>query len=224
MRVIKKGFLCLALTCVFCLANMATALASFEYGDNGPEVLAIQKRLVELKYEIKLLDGDFGSETEAAVKRFQTDQQLEVDGIIGEATYTALMQKPMPPNRSGRSATVRNVIRAAYGVIGTPYVFGGTSVYGFDCSGFTQYAFARAGINLPRTADVQMYSGRQISASQLRPGDLIFFSTYEPGPSHCGIYLGNGQFIHAGSSTGVTVSSAFTGYWGARYYGACRVI
>lgn len=122
MRVIKKGFLCLALTCVFCLANMATALASFEYGDNGPEVLAIQKRLVELKYEIKLLDGDFGSETEAAVKRFQADQQLEVDGIIGEATYTALMQKPMPPNRSGRSATVRNVIRAAYGVIGTPYV------------------------------------------------------------------------------------------------------
>ena len=159
MRVIKKGFLCLALTCVFCLANMATALASFEYGDNGPEVLAIQKRLVELKYEIKLLDGDFGSETEAAVKRFQADQQLEVDGIIGEATYTALMQKPMPPNRSGRSATVRNVIRAAYGVIGTPYVFGGTSVYGFDCSGFTQYAFARAGISLPRTADVQMYSG-----------------------------------------------------------------
>ena len=177
-----------------------------------------------MKYEIKLLDGDFGSETEAAVKRFQADKQLEVDGIIGEATYTALMNKPMPPNRSGRSATIRNVIRAAYGVIGTPYVFGGTSVYGFDCSGFTQYAFARAGINIPRTADVQMYSGKQISASQLRPGDLIFFSTYEPGPSHCGIYLGNGQFIHAGSSTGVTVASAFTGYWGARYYGACRII
>ena len=208
---VKKGLLCLVFTCVLCLANMATALASFEYGDNGPEVLAIQKRLVELKYEIKLLDGDFGSETEAAVKRFQADKQLEVDGIIGEATYTALMNKPMPPNRSGRSATIRNVIRAAYGVIGTPYVFGGTSVYGFDCSGFTQYAFA-------------MYSGKQISASQLRPGDLIFFSTYEPGPSHCGIYLGNGQFIHAGSSTGVTVASAFTGYWGARYYGACRII
>ena len=209
----------MALTCVFCLANMATALASFEYGDNGPEVLAIQKRLVELKYEIKLLDGDFGSETEAAVKRFQADQQLEVDGIIGEATYTALMQKPMPPNRSGRSATVRNVIRAAYGVIGTPYDFLAERVYmASTAPAFTQYAFARAGISLPRTADVQMYSGRQISASQLRPGDLIFFSTYEPGPSHCGIYLGNGQFIHAGSSTGVTVSSAFTGYWGARYY------
>ena len=169
MWMVKKGLLCLVFTCVLCLANMATALASFEYGDNGPEVLAIQKRLVELKYEIKLLDGDFGSETEAAVKRFQADKQLEVDGIIGEATYTALMNKPMPPNRSGRSATIRNVIRAAYGVIGTPYVFGGTSVYGFDCSGFTQYAFARAGINIPRTADVQMYSGKQISASQLRP-------------------------------------------------------
>lgn len=132
------------------------------------------------------------------------------------------MNKEMPPNRS--NSVVRNVLRAAYSVIGTPYVFGGTSPYGFDCSGFTQYAFARAGVSLPRVADSQFYYGRQISMSQLRPGDLIFFTTYEPGASHCGIYVGNGNFIHAGTSTGVTVSSAFTGYWGARYYGACRVL
>ena len=134
------------------------------------------------------------------------------------------MQKDMPPNRSGRSAAVRNVIRAAYSVLGTPYVFGGTSTYGFDCSGFTQYAFARAGISIPRMADSQLYYGRQISMSELRPGDLIFFSTYEPGASHCGIYLGDGKFIHAGTSRGVVVADAFTGYWGERYYGACRVL
>ena len=99
---------------------------------------------------------------------------------------------------------------------------GGT--YGFDCSGFTQYAFARAGISIPRMADSQLYYGRQISMSELRPGDLIFFSTYEPGASHCGIYLGDGKFIHAGTSTGVVVADAFTGYWGERYYGACRVL
>ena len=139
-------------------------------------------------------------------------------------TYRALMQKDMPPNRSGRSAAVRNVIRAAYSVLGTPYVFGGTSTYGFDCSGFTQYAFARAGISIPRMADSQLYYGRQISMSELRPGDLIFFSTYEPGASHCGIYLGDGKFIHAGTSTGVVVADAFTGYWGEPYYGACRVL
>ena len=69
-----------------------------------------------------------------------------------------------------------------------------------------------------------VYYGRQISMSELRPGDLIFFSTYEPGASHCGIYLGDGKFIHAGTSTGVVVADAFTGYWGERYYGACRVL
>lgn len=222
MPLVKKKFVIFSLTVLFCLSNAVTALASFQRGDDGQEVVAIQKRLVELHYTINNIDGDFGPETETAVKKFQTDRGLEVDGIIGETTYKALMNKEMPPNRS--SSIVRNIMRAAYSVIGTPYVFGGTSPYGFDCSGFTQYAFARAGVHIPRTADSQLYAGRQIPMNNLRPGDLVFFTTYEPGASHCGIYVGNGNFIHAGSSTGVTVSSAFTGYWGARYYGACRIL
>ena len=108
--------------------------------------------------------------------------------------------------------------------LNTPYGYGSAGSSSFDCSGFTQYAFARAGISIPRMADSQLYYGRQISMSELRPGDLIFFSTYEPGASHCGIYLGDGKFIHAGTSTGVVVADAFTGYWGERYYGACRVL
>lgn len=222
MRLVKKKLLTVCLTFMFTIAGAVTAFASFQRGDDGQEVMAIQKRLVELNYNIGTIDGDFGSATENAVKRFQADRGLEVDGIIGSATYKALMNKEMPPNRS--NSAVRNVLRAAYSVIGTPYVFGGTSPYGFDCSGFTQYAFARAGVSIPRLADSQFYSGRQISMSQLRPGDLIFFTTYEAGASHVGIYVGNGNFIHAGTSTGVTVSSAFTGYWGARYYGACRLL
>ena len=222
MPVVKRKIAAFCLTALFCLSCTVTAFASFQRGDDGQEVVSIQKRLVELSYSITNIDGDFGPETENAVRRFQADRGLEVDGVIGPATYRALMNKEMPANRS--NSTVRNVLRAAYSVIGTPYVFGGTSPYGFDCSGFTQYAFARAGIYLPRMADSQFYSGHQISMSQLRPGDLIFFSTYEAGASHVGIYVGNGNFIHAGTSTGVTVSSAFTGYWGARYYGACRVL
>ena len=222
MPVGKKRVVVFCLTVLFCLSCAVTALASFQRGDDGQEVLSIQKRLVELNYSIHSIDGDFGPETEKAVRSFQADRGLEVDGVIGPATYRALMNKEMPANRS--NSVVRNVMRAAYSVIGTPYVFGGTTPYGFDCSGFTQYAFARAGVYLPRMADSQFYSGRQISMSQLRPGDLIFFSTYEAGASHVGIYVGNGNFIHAGTSTGVTVSSAFTGYWGARYYGACRVL
>ena len=222
MPLVKSKLLVLCLTVLFNVFGTVSAFASFQRGDDGQEVQAIQKRLVELNYTISNIDGDFGPETERAVKQFQADKGLEVDGIIGEATYRALMNKEMPPNRS--QAVVRNVLRAAYSVIGTPYVFGGTSPYGFDCSGFTQYAFARAGVYLSRTADSQFYNGRRISMKQLRPGDLVFYSTYEPGASHVGIYVGNGSFIHAGTSTGVTVSSAFTGYWGARYYGACRVL
>ena len=218
----KKKVITLCLTVLFTLMGSVSAFASFQRGDDGEEVLAIQKRLVELNYSIGTIDGEFGPATEKAIKAFQSAQGLEVDGIVGSATYKALMNKEMPPNRSQN--VVRNILRAAYSVIGTPYVFGGTSPYGFDCSGFTQYAFARAGVHLPRMADEQFYYGKRVSMSQLRAGDLIFYTTYEPGASHVGIYVGNGNFIHAGCSTGVTVSSAFTGYWGARYYGACRNI
>ncbi len=222
MLLLKRRLLLLCFVIVVSFTGIATAFASFERGDDGQEVIAIQKRLVELNYTISNIDGDFGPETEKAVKKFQLDRGLEVDGVVGPATYKALMNKEMPPNRSNNK--VRSVLRAAYSVMGTPYVFGGTTPYGFDCSGFTQYSFARAGISLPRMADEQYYSGRKISINQLRPGDLVFFTTYEPGASHCGIYIGNGNFIHARTSTGVTVASAFTGYWGARYYGACRVL
>ncbi len=213
--------LCLAAALCFIQAN--TALAAFEYGDEGQVVVGIQKRLAELNYTVGYVDGVFGNDTEAAIKAFQRDRNLEVDGIVGGATYRALMNNELPPNRSGHSAIIRKIVRVAYSMIGVPYVFGGTSPYGFDCSGFTQYVFGRAGVSIPRTADVQMDYGRYVSSDNLRIGDLVFFTTYEAGASHCGIYLGNGKFIHAGTSTGITVSDAFSGYWGARYYGACRI-
>ena len=211
--------ICMAI--LMCFASVASA--SFERGDNGQEVLDIQKRLVSLHYTVNTLDGDFGQETEKAVKQFQLDRGLDSDGVVGPATYKQLMNKEMPVNR-GNGATIRRIIRTGYSVIGTPYVFGGTTPYGFDCSGFVKYCYAAAGISLPRMADSQYYYGRHVPMSNLREGDLIFFTTYEPGASHVGIYIGGGQFIHAGCSTGVTVSSAFTGYWGARYFGACRIL
>ena len=95
---------------------------------------------------------------------------------------------------------------------------------GFDCSGFTQYCYSCIGVDLPRTADMQYEFGKFVRKDNLQPGDMVFFSTYESGASHCGIYLGSGKFIHAGSSTGVAIAELDNVYWRKRYYGACRVL
>lgn len=216
----------LVMALVFCFIVMPTtiAFANFEAGDEGPEVAELQQRLLQLGYKLSGADGIFGTETTAAVKQYQKDIGAEVDGVVGEQTYQSLFKKPLPVSRSGSSAIARSIINRAFKYIGVPYVFGGTTPWGFDCSGFTQYVFAEVGIHLPRTADSQFYGGKKISANNLRAGDLVFFETYEPGPSHVGIYIGNGKFIHAGSSTGIAVSGIFDYYWGDRYLGACRIL
>ncbi|MBV8197756.1 MAG: C40 family peptidase [Candidatus Eremiobacteraeota bacterium] len=112
--------------------------------------------------------------------------------------------------------------RSALRFLGVPYVFGGTSAYGFDCSGFVQHVFAMLGISLPRTADAQYDVGHRAVGGP-RPGDLVFFDTYG-GVSHVGIYLGHGEFVHASSSHGVMVSHLAEEYWAARYVGAKRLI
>jgi len=123
---------------------------------------------------------------------------------------------------SRTSSLAMSLTRSAMRFIGTPYVFGGTSPAGFDCSGYTQHVFAMLGIALPRTADAQFYAGRPTRGG-IVPGDLVFFQTYMPGPSHVGIYIGRGRFIHS-SSHGVRVSRLREAYWASRYLGAKRVV
>lgn len=108
--------------------------------------------------------------------------------------------------------------RYALRYLGTPFVWGGATPSGFDCSGFVQHVFEQAGILLPRTADYQ-YAAIRHMPEPLRPGDLVFFQTYAPGASHVGIYLGGGEFIHS-SRPYVHISNLSDPYYATRYLGA----
>ena len=202
--------------------SFSTAFADFSVGDRGQEVVEIQKQLAVMNFNVGNIDGVFGPATEKAVKDFQISKGLTVDGVVNEATYRNLMNKEMPVARYGNPAMTRNILRTAYSMLGVPYVFGGMSPGGFDCSGFVCYVFRQAGISLPRMADLQFDAVKHVSRSNLQTGDLVFFQTYAPGASHVGIYVGDGKFIHASSSRGISVAEVFTGYWGARYLGAGR--
>ena len=126
-------------------------------------------------------------------------------------------------NTSAASLLIDDVIAYAYTYLGTPYVYGGTSRSGIDCSAFTQQVFNHFGYNLPRTVSAQYAVCRRVSDSERRPGDLLFFNTCG-GLSHIGIYLGNGQFIHAGSIYGVSVRSLSESYFANTYLFAGRII
>lgn len=207
----------------FLILSSAVCMASFQIGDEGEDVSEIQSALTRWGYPVEV-DGYFGSAMEYQVKNFQAVWGLEPDGIVGEDTYYAIMGKSIMVSRGGSSAFMRRLVQTSFAYIGVPYVFGGTTPGGFDCSGYVQYVFAKSGVQLPRLADEQFCVGQAVSYRNLRVGDLVFFTTYAAGASHVGIYLGNDEFINATTSSGVQVSSLNSGYWGSRYIGARRVL
>jgi cell wall-associated NlpC family hydrolase len=117
------------------------------------------------------------------------------------------------------------VASTALQYVGYPYRWGGSSpATGFDCSGFSRFVFGTFGLDLPHDQWGQLRSGRSIPVDELLPGDvLIFQNTYTRGPSHSGIYVGDGNFVHAADERhGVIVSSLGNSYWSSHYYAAAR--
>jgi cell wall-associated NlpC family hydrolase len=124
------------------------------------------------------------------------------------------------------TATAQDAIDQAMDLLGIRYRRGGSSPEaGFDCSGFVSHVFREGlGLVLPRTSKEMSKSGEPISRDELRPGDLVFFNTMRNAFSHVGIYLGDGQFVHAPRSGGrVRVEDLRDGYWTKRFNGARRV-
>lgn len=109
--------------------------------------------------------------------------------------------------------------------VGYPYVYGGSSPRGFDCSGFTSYLYRQFGITINRTASAQMSNGRRVSRNELKPGDIIGFNTHGSGVSHVGLYIGNGQIVHASSpKSGVKINSIYSSYYATRFVAAVRIV
>ncbi|MDF9407918.1 MAG: D-gamma-glutamyl-meso-diaminopimelic acid endopeptidase CwlS precursor [Pelotomaculum sp. PtaB.Bin104] len=217
---------------IFLLVTFLTATAVYagqalKEGASGNDVLKVQTKLQSYGYYDSALDGDFGPATLNAVIRFQADCGLTVDGIVGPETIQALERfnpATFTPSRGAAGDRKgQTIVSYAEQFLGTPYVWAGGSPRGFDCSGFTSYVFGHFGIDLPHAADEQFDEGYRVS--QPRAGDLVFFSTYESGPSHVGIYIGDNQFIHGSSGAGeVCITSLSTPYYRERYLGARRVI
>lgn len=227
------------------LSSTVLASPTLSKNSKGRDVLILQQQLQMLGYPITELDGEFGDETERAVEDFQRDQELTVTGVVNNATWRALKKAKPGNKKSSNSKPVEKIedtklvpfgkvlidgkqaealIATAKKYLGVPYVFGGTTPSGFDCSGFLQYVFKQNGLSIPRLADEQYKLGKSVKMSELRAGDLVFFTTYEPGASHCGIYIGDGQFMHASSSRGIRVDYLDNTYWAPRFYGCKQIV
>jgi len=148
--------------------------------DQSRKAVASHKRIVEHKLAAarRLLNSLPLTERAAYDRASRSDR----DGILD---FGAAVPS------SGRAAAAVAAARAA---LGRPYIWGANGPSGFDCSGLMQWAYAQAGVSLPRTSQAQRYAGRQIPFSQAQPGDLV---TYRSDASHVGMYMGNGQVIHA---------------------------
>lgn len=166
--------------------------------------------------------------------------KVKYNGEIGyiRSDLVALQEKPYEntgtassSSSSGSSSTYvstgSKIAATAQKYVGYPYVWGGTSPSGFDCSGFVQYIYKLYGYSINRTCPAQLSNGYSVSKANLQPGDIVFFSntyTSDASVTHVGIYIGSGKFVHAANSRyGVIVSDLSESYYASRYAGARRI-
>lgn len=175
------------------------------------------------------------STAEADAKpRVAEKMQLRYNDLFNEKDYEQSLADLTDPdpnmpvdltkNLELKADNIKMLKSSAYGFLGTRYRFGGSSRSGIDCSSFVQHVFRELEVSLPRTAREQFEVGHEVAPGDLQKGDLLFFRTYAPFPSHVGIYLGDNRMIHASSrDRRVVISPMNTPYYRSRFIGAKRI-
>src|SRR5699024_2018397 len=201
------------------LKQMEQTITTIHYGENSKEVKEVQKLLSFYGYYTGEIDAIYGPLTENAISA------VKEEGFIQTNEHEIIIETPTEEKETSKIVPVKteksndDLVATAKEDIGVPYNWGGTTPNGFDCSGFIQFVYANHDETIPRTTREIWNFAKSVTEPSI--GDLIFFETYQAGPSHLGIYLGNGEFIHAGSSTGVTISNYQSDiYWKERFIGA----
>ncbi|MBQ3124074.1 MAG: C40 family peptidase [Clostridia bacterium] len=186
--------------------------SGLEFADEWVTKNEVHQEIKEIAYEkaVAARKAEEARKAEAA--------RLAAMGYSAKETKTATVSAP-----AGNTSKGQAIVNSAKRYLGVPYVWGGTSPRGFDCSGLVQYVCRQNGISVPRVAASQRNAGRYVSRANLQAGDLVFFGNGGR-ITHVGIYVGNGNMIHA-PQTGdvVKISSINSSYRVARYAGAVRV-
>jgi peptidoglycan DL-endopeptidase CwlO len=178
--------------------------------------LAQRRRLLaSVQDEIERLQAEERARSLALARATQHVQpQLTSTGTVVGVAASTPEASVAPPSQYG------GVVGVAMQFLGVPYVWGGASPSGFDCSGLIMYSFAQIGVSLPHSTYALWGMGVPVSRDQLAPGDIVFFS----GLGHAGIYVGGGSFVHAPHTGDVVKVSSMSGWYASSYVGARRIL
>ncbi|CAL9567643.1 NlpC/P60 family protein [Streptomyces sp. enrichment culture] len=158
------------------------------------EVASLKSRRAELQRHRETVTGKLKA-ARGLLSRLTAEERARVGGGTGaRASRASSPRESLPSSAQAPNSRAAAAVAYAYQKLGSPYVWGATGPNAFDCSGLTQAAYRAAGVSLPRTTYAQIDTGRRVGRSELLPGDLVFFYS---GISHVGLYIGNGNMIHA---------------------------